>query len=229
MQKGLAGACPPASPPTLSQSSLLICSIQVYVSAGVPVPRAGECFSGAEAGGCKRSGNGCWRQWWESSPRLLACDFFFHSSSWSVLYPHLCPLPSPSLSLQCLSQCPEPSPSAEETPWLALQVMEHDFGQGTPHVPSSFQLPVHGAPSPLHPAHHVLPGEEHQWHPMAGSPSLLGAHWGQQPCRSLPSVMQIPGRMGWGQGEAMDSLGFLWCVVSIISYTRCLRFLATCF
>lgn len=65
--------CSPASHPlTLSQNSLLICSMQARVLASVPVPGAGTCLAGADAGGCKRCGRdadgnggipaqGCWQ------------------------------------------------------------------------------------------------------------------------------------------------------------------------
>lgn len=133
--------------------------------------------------------------------------------------PHLSPgspPSSPSLSLQCLSQCPVLSPSAEGTPWLALQVTGRGFGQGPLHVTGSFQHPVHSAPSPLHPACWAIPTAP------LGSPSLVGAlvaDWGQESCHSFPSMMQIPGRMGWGQGGAMGSLCFFWCALPVISCT----------
>lgn len=78
-----------------------------------------------------------------------------------------------------------------------------------------FPAPCPRCPNPLHPACWAVPTAP------LGSPSLAGAlvaDWGQQSCHSLPSMMQIPGRMGWGQGEAMG-LGFLWCGLPVISCT----------
>lgn len=185
VQTALAGAGPPppASPPhTSSQSSLLIYSIQVGVPASVLVPAAGKCLHRAEAGGYKRGGKGYWRQWWEPSPGLLAHDSFSHSSSWSVSHPHICLSPSPIPSFL-------PPPFLSAVPVSVSRTFAfsrgdslagspgngHGFGKGPLHVPGSFQLPVHGAPSPLHPACRTAPGEKHPGHPTPGSPSLVGA------------------------------------------------------
>lgn len=83
--------------------------------------------------------------------------------------PHL-PLSPPSFSLQCPFRCPVPSPSAEGTPWLALQVTGHGFGQGTPHVPGSFHFPVHQAPSTLH-------AGQRRERSTPGTPCGAAPHW----------------------------------------------------
>lgn len=155
------------------------------------VPRTDELLSRAEAGGCKRGGRGCWRRQWELSPGQLAHDFFFSffflvcipPSPPSLTFPLGPLLPCPCLSLQCLSQCPVLSPSAEGTPWLALQVTGHGFGQGPLHGTGSFQRPVRSASSPLRSACWAVPTA------LLGSPSLVGAlvaDWGQQSCHTLP-------------------------------------------
>lgn len=68
---------------------------------------------------------------------------------------HLPPSPPSFLlpfSLQCQSQCPVPLPSAEGTPWLALQVMGMVLGRDLCMCQALFNslCTVHQAPSTLH-------------------------------------------------------------------------------
>lgn len=205
----------PASPPlTLSQSNLLInnnTSIFLPVALSPSPEQKQEAVKGVGRDAEDSNGSSAQDCWHMILILLLPLGLYPTLTS----IPHLSPGSPPSLSLRvsavpvsvsrtfAFSRGDSLAGSPGNRAWL---------WPGASACDRLFPAPVHSAPAPssLHAGQHP----RHSW----ATPHWLVAHWGQQSCHSLPSMMQIPGRMGWGQGEAIG-LGSLWCALPVISCT----------